>query len=99
MNEKASIPLLDAAVAAVSPNRESIQVSMNCMTVYDAICATVGSAIESISTIGRRGGSLTVIDDSLGGKLSRSEGARPVARALGNAADHPIIVWEPSRPD
>ena len=36
-----------------SPTRDSIHVSMNCITVYDAICAIVGPASRSSSTSGR----------------------------------------------
>src|SRR5690606_10701139 len=61
MIENANIPALPAAVAATSLGRArifchsaSIQVSTNCNTVYDAICATVGAARSNSSTNGRR---------------------------------------------
>ena len=45
---KASIPDWAAAVGAITvPDLARIQVSMNCISVYDAICATVGPASAS----------------------------------------------------
>src|SRR4051812_37155737 len=53
MNANERLPALLDAVGASSPNWcASIQVSMNCISVYEIICATVGSASFSSSLRG-----------------------------------------------
>ena len=56
MIENASMPAFPTAVepSTCRVARASIQASRNCMTVYEAICATVGSANASNSAIGLR---------------------------------------------
>ncbi|MGC4032897.1 MAG: hypothetical protein QM754_14405 [Tepidisphaeraceae bacterium] len=63
MIEKPMNPALPTAVGASTrnadpavPTRLSTQASMNCITVYDAICATVGAASVTSSRKGDNGG-------------------------------------------
>ena len=86
MIDSASSPPLAAAVAGVTSAgpayRARITVSMNPMHVYDAICATVGAAIVSNSTIGRTGRSAVVAS----GRMVAAVGHGPKERPRGGFA-------------